>query len=88
VLHLRVVGQSLHIIIRSGRIASSRECQRFLSHLFFVLDATCPTRALVRVGFSDYKLLIHAANDNPFLLYYVINKINPVVIVVHSKLGT
>jgi len=24
----------------------------------------------VRVGFSDYKPLIHAATDNPFLLYY------------------
>jgi hypothetical protein len=25
----------------------------------------------VRIGFSDYKLLIHASTDNPFLLYYV-----------------
>jgi len=47
---------------------SSRECQRFLSWLSFVLDAT-HSHTHVRVGFSDYKLLIHAATDNPFLLY-------------------
>jgi hypothetical protein len=39
-LHLRVVGQSLPIIIRSGRITSSRECQRLLSRLSFVLDVS------------------------------------------------
>jgi hypothetical protein len=25
----------------------------------------------LRIGFSDYKLLIHAATDNPLLLYYI-----------------
>jgi hypothetical protein len=46
-LHLRVVGQSLHIIIRSGRITSSRECQRFLSRLSFVLCATHASAFLI-----------------------------------------
>jgi len=44
-------------------------CQRFLRG--------CPlfwTRRIqhTHVGFSDYKLLIHAATDNPFLLYYIL----------------
>jgi len=38
--------------------------------LSFVLD-TMRLHTHVRVGFSDYKLLIHAATDNPFLLYYI-----------------
>jgi len=36
VLHFRVVGQSLHIIIQSGRITSSHRRQGFLPRLSFV----------------------------------------------------
>jgi hypothetical protein len=49
VLHFRVVGQSLHIIIQSGQIMSFRERQRFLLPLSFVLDATYPDAFMYRL---------------------------------------
>jgi len=38
----------------------------------------------VRVGFSDYKILIHAATDNPFLPYY---NIAPEIVVLYPRNG-
>jgi hypothetical protein len=66
--HLRVVGQSLHIIIWSERI-TLRECQRIPSQLFFVLDALVQKHARARLLLRLQRLLIHAAIDNPFLIH-------------------
>jgi hypothetical protein len=49
VLHLRVVNRYYHSLLSFDRITSSRESQRFLSRLFFVLDAkrTCASASLI-----------------------------------------
>jgi len=76
VLHLRIVGQSLHIIIQSEWITSlvSRafERQRLLSRLFlfWIWGVYTYTHAYPQ-RLVDYKPLIHAAIDNPSLLYYI-----------------
>jgi len=62
--HLRVIGQSLHIII----LVWTNRVTRVSTVSFAVVLCSG------RVGFSDYKLLIHAAIDNPFLPYYIYDK--------------
>jgi len=63
---LRVVGQSLHIIIRSGRITLTQ----VLTVSFAVVLCSGRIRACAS-AFPITKAFVHAAIDNPFLLYYI-----------------
>jgi hypothetical protein len=71
-LHFKIMGQSLHIIIQSAWITSSCELSSvngfFRDCLLFWTRRATHMRACI--GFADYKPLIRAVSDDPFLLYY------------------